>query len=95
MKCRVKRQANAQDEAVRKEISDAILPYRITFTPIYICTNVFWRLVATHDVDNTVGCSVAATSLPAFSAAKAAEPAGKSLTPGQVMYDALKLEVAP
>lgn len=36
-----------------------------------------------------------ALSLAAFSAASAAEPAGKSLTPGQVMYDALRLELAP
>ena len=36
-----------------------------------------------------------ALSLAAFSAASAAAPAGKSLTPGQVMYDALRLEVAP
>ena len=33
-------------------------------------------------------------SLSQFAAASAAEPAGKSLTPGQVMYDALRLEVA-
>lgn len=47
-------------------------------------------------VQNTIALYHAdAMSLTGFSAASAAEPAGKSLTPGQVMYDALRLEVAP